>query len=98
MSREDVARHIAEALSTPTEITAEDLSPPVCRWCGDVLGPEDDIVVWEKPIRGDDDRIVRERYCSEECKQEHRRAIIDDQEFELHGEPERINTDRGSYE
>lgn len=97
MSRDDVVEHIREQMEGPTQITADDLAPPVCVWCGDEL--TGGIVTWDIPEQGNESVVHRYRYCSQECRDADERAIIEDEEMHPHGQPEVLTAeDREKYE
>lgn len=97
MSREDLEEYIREQMEGPTEITADDLAPPVCVWCGDELVGE--IVTWDIPEHENESVVYRYRFCSEECKRADERAIINGDEMHPHGQPEVLTEDeREKYE
>lgn len=93
MSREDVEERIRDAMSEPTEITAEDLSPPVCCWCGEELIGDVQVVTWEMPEQGNEDIIYRYRYCSKHCLKSDKEALMGDEAAHPHGEPLRLHKD-----
>jgi hypothetical protein len=90
MSREDVEEYIREQAEQPTEITADDLEPPECVWCGDVIGQSGDAVVWDIPIQGDGELVERYLYCSESCKDSDREAAMLGEEMHPHGQSETL--------
>lgn len=91
MSRDDIEEHIREKMDEPTDITAADLAPPVCVWCGEELAPDDEVVVWDIPEYKNESVIWRYRFCSEECKSDDQNAIVSGEEMHPHGRGERID-------
>lgn len=89
MTKDDVEDYIREKMAEPTEITAEDLSPPVCAQCGDELdGPP---VIWDIPEHENKSVVWRYRLCSESCKDTAMRTGGDDQM--PYADPERLTPD-----
>lgn len=88
---DSLEEYIREKMKEPTEITAEDLSPPVCMYCGKELVEDAQIVVWDIPERDNKETVWRYRYCSEEHKKADMRAPPD--ERSQYGEAERLTPD-----
>lgn len=92
MGKEDVQQHIEEMLENPTEITAEDLEPPVCQRCDKWLVGDMDIFTWDVPSE-DEELIYRHRYCSDECREEDKEAVMLVDDPHPYGEAEVIDPD-----
>lgn len=54
----------------------------------DELDADVEVVVWDIPEQGNEDVVHRFRYCSEECKDADKQAIINGDEMHPHGESE----------
>lgn len=91
MSREDVEEYLREQLAGPTEIDAEDLSPPVCAWCGGELVGDVEVLIWDIPVHENEEVVYRYRYCSEECRKTDRNTALRGGEPHPNGEPERLD-------
>lgn len=94
MSREDLEEHIREELQKPTTIDGDDLSPLVCTWCGDGLGHDVEVVVWDIPEIDNKSVVYRYRYCSDACRRSDREAVMRGAEdMHRYGDPERLSAE-----
>lgn len=82
---------LRERLEGPTTLDAEDLAPPVCTWCGDELTGDIEIVVWDIPELNNEQLVYRYRYCSEDCRDADKEAVMAGEEAHRHGTPEYLD-------